>query len=72
VAALKQSLDKYAPNVKLRQGENGAPSSSGYGRGALGDYDWTEVSQAKWNVRRMLGDLGHDIESSILGIVEMN
>ena len=72
VAALKQILDKYAPTIKLRQGENGAPSSSGYGRGALGDYDWTEVSQAKWNVRRMLGDLGHDIESSILGIVEMN
>ncbi len=72
VADLRRVLDRYAPAVKLRQGENGSPSFSGGGRGALGDYDWSEVSQAKWNTRRMLGDLGHDIESSILGIIDMN
>jgi len=72
VAELRRVLDRYAPNVKLRQGENGSPSFGGQGRGALGDYDWTELSQAKWNIRRMLGDLGHDIESSILGIIDMN
>jgi len=72
VADLRRVLDRYAPNVRLRQGENGAPSFGGSGRGALGDYDWTEVSQAKWNTRRMLGDLGHDIECSILGIIDMN
>ncbi len=72
VADLRQVLDKYAPNVKLRQGENGCPSFSGGGRGALGNYDWSELSQAKWNTRRMLGDLGHDIESSILGIIDMS
>jgi hypothetical protein len=58
--------------IKLRQGENGSPSMTGGGRGALGDYDWSELSQAKWNTRRMLGDLGHDMESSILGIIDMN
>lgn len=72
VAELRLVLNKYAPNIKLRQGENGAPAFNGQGRGALGDYDWTEVSQAKWDTRRMLGDLGHDIESSILGIIDMN
>ena len=72
VAALRTVLDQYAPGVKLRQGENGAPSFPGFGRGALGDYEWTELSQAKWNTRRMLGDLGHDIECSILGIIDMN
>ncbi len=72
VAALRCVLDKYAPNVKLRQGENGCPSGGGGGRGALGDYEWTELSQAKWNSRRLLSDLGHDLESSILGIIEMN
>lgn len=72
VAELRRVLDKYAPSVKLRQGENGSPSMTGGGRGALGDYDWSELSQAKWNTRRMLGDLGHDIESSILGIIDMN
>ena len=72
VMDLRRVLDKYAPSVKLRQGENGSPSFKGDGRGAIGDYEWTELSQAKWNTRRMLGDLGHDIESSILGIIDMN
>jgi hypothetical protein len=72
VLDLRRVLDKYAPQVKLRQGENGAPSMGGPGRGALGNYDWSETKQAKWITRRMLGDLGHDIESSILGIIDMN
>lgn len=72
VSELRSVLDKYSPRIKLRQGENGAPSFGGGGRGALGDYDWTELSQAKWNSRRMLGNLGHDIQCSILGIIDMN
>lgn len=72
VAALRAILDKYDKKVLLRQGENGAPAYGGGGRGALGDYEWTELSQAKWNSRRMLGNLGHDIQCSILGIIDMN
>jgi hypothetical protein len=72
VLELRRVLERYAPQVKLRQGENGAPSMGGPGRGALGDYDWSELTQAKWITRRMLGDLGHDIECSILGIIDMN
>jgi hypothetical protein len=72
VAELRRVLDKYAPQVKLRQGENGCPSMGGFGRGALGDYNWSELTQAKWNTRRMLDNLGHDIECSILGIIDMN
>ena len=72
VYLIRTLLDKYGgAQVKLRQGENGAPSEGGAGRGALGDYDWTELSQAKWDTRRMLGNLGHDVECSIFGIVEM-
>jgi quercetin dioxygenase-like cupin family protein len=72
VYLIRMLLDKYGgTNIKLRQGENGAPSESGFGRGALGDYDWTELSQAKWDTRRMLGNLGHDIECSIFGLIEM-
>ena len=57
--------------MKLRQVENGAPSAGGIGRGALWDYEWTELTQAKWDTRRMLGNLGHDIECSIFGLIEM-
>jgi Beta-galactosidase len=71
VAMLRAELDKYAPGMPLRQGENGAPSGGGSGRGALWDYPWSELTQAKWNLRRMLGNLGQDIESSIFGLAEM-
>jgi len=71
VYQLNQSLQKYLPGMKLRQGENGAPSEGGTGRGALWDYNWTELTQAKWDTRRMLGNLGHDIECSIFGLIEM-
>jgi hypothetical protein len=71
VEAFRNILHKYAPGMKIRQGENGAPSGGGFGRGALGDYAWSELTQAKWDVRRMLGNLGHDIECSIFGLIEM-
>ncbi|MET3115524.1 hypothetical protein AAKU52_003273 [Pedobacter sp. CG_S7] len=70
VEMLRATLERYSKKVKLRQGENGAPSEPRLG-GALGDYDWSELSQAKWNTRRMLGDLGHDIESSVFTIIEI-
>lgn len=70
VMKLKAILEKYAPGMPLRQGENGAPSGARMG-GALGDYDWSELSQAKWNTRRMLGDLGHDIETSVFTIIDI-
>ncbi len=71
VEKLREVLHKYAPGMPLRQGENGAPSVANSG-GALGNYAWSEVAQAKWDTRRMLGDLGHDIESSVFSIVEMH
>ena len=71
VLELKASLARFSPTMKLRQGENGAPSAGGAGRGALWDYAWSELTQAKWNTRRMLGNLGLDIESSVFGLVEM-
>ena len=71
VAALKAALATHTTKVRWRQGENGAPSVGGSG-GALWDYPWSELTQAKWNTRRMLADLGHDIESSVFSIVEMH
>ncbi len=70
VYKLRQVVEKYAPGLILRQGENGAPSEGNAG-GALADYDWTETSQAKWDVRRMLENLGNDIQCSIFSIAEM-
>ena len=70
VEELRALLRSYAPGARLRQGENGCPSTKG-GFGALAGARWNETGQAKWALRRMLGDLGRDIPSSYFGICDM-
>ena len=67
----KAVLAKYSPKATLWQGENGAPSEMTF-RFALSRIAWSEVSQAKWDMRRMLGDLGHDVRSSVFTICDFN
>ena len=67
----KQILAKYNPAAKMRQGENGCPSEMAT-KFALSGIPWSEYSQAKWDMRRMLGDLGHDVESSVFTICDFN
>ena len=70
VMALKAVVEKYSKTLLLRQGENGAPS--GYIPSfALDKYYWTEYTQAKYNMRRLLGDLGRDIETSVFTIIDI-
>ena len=71
VEAQKAVLAKYNPAAKMRQGENGCPSEMAT-RFALSNIPWSEYSQAKWDMRRMLGDLGHDVESSVFTICDFN
>lgn len=70
VESLKNVIEKYSKTLLLRQGENGAPSSyiPSY---ALDKYYWTEYSQAKYDMRRLLGDLGRDIETSVFTIIDI-
>jgi len=71
VEELKATLAKYSKSAKMRQGENGCPSETAT-RFALSKHPWTEISQAKWDLRRMLGDLGHDVESAVFTICDFN
>jgi hypothetical protein len=70
VLGLRSVLEQYSKDILLRQGENGAPSTYIPGF-ALSEYYWTEYTQAKYNMRRMLGDLGHDIETSVFTIIDI-
>jgi hypothetical protein len=70
VALLRQTIAKYSDRITIRQGENGAPSQRSIA--ALGNYDWTETSQAKWALRRLLGDLGRDIPSSYFALADLH
>lgn len=70
VLGLKKVIRKYSDQIMLRQGENGAPSTY-IPSFALSEYYWTEYTQAKYNMRRVLGDLGHDIETSVFTIIDI-
>ncbi|MEI8290556.1 MAG: beta-galactosidase [Verrucomicrobiota bacterium] len=71
VEELKATLAKYSTKAKMRQGENGCPSEVAT-KFALSFHPWTEYSQAKWDLRRMLGDLSHDVESAVFTICDFN
>lgn len=71
VEKLKQLVRQYAPHLQLWQGEAGTQSEYCLG-GALSKYPWTELKQAKWQTRRMLGDLGHDVPSLVFTIADLD
>lgn len=70
VMALKKVCARYAPHATLWQGENGAPSEMPGDGLALNHIAWNEMSQAKWDIRRMLGDYVHGIPSSVFTICD--
>ena len=70
VMALKDLCAKYAPHATLWQGENGAPSEMPGDGLALNHIAWSEVTQAKWDLRRMLGDFVHGVPSSVFTICD--
>lgn len=70
VRQLRALVGSYDPRITLLQGENGAPSIGGK-FGALSNYEWSEERQAKWALRRLLGDRGHDVPSSYFAICDM-
>ena len=69
VPELREVMRELAPQLRIWQGEAGCASEEV--QFALSGVDWTEFSQAKWNARRMLGDLGHDIESLVFTISDL-
>lgn len=56
---------------RVRQGENGAPSVN-QPEFALSRTDWTETSQAKYALRRLLGDFSRGIETSLFTLVDLH
>ncbi|MBC7888444.1 MAG: hypothetical protein H7Z13_11190 [Ferruginibacter sp.] len=63
---------KYNPKVQFMQGENGAPSTpKAITIGALREFEWSELTQAKWDLRRMLGDHGRGIATNLFTISDI-
>lgn len=73
IEKLRQMVWSYAPHVVFMQGENGAPSTAKtVNIGAMRDYDWSELTQAKWDLRRMLGDHGRGIATNLFTISDIH
>jgi hypothetical protein len=73
VEKLRQLVWRYKPEVVFMQGENGAPSTpKAVTIGAMRDYDWSETMQAKWDLRRMLGDHGRGIATNLFTISDIH
>lgn len=71
IEEMRQLVWRYNPTIVFMQGENGAPSTA-KPIGALRDQDWTELSQAKWDLRRMLGDHGRGIATNLFTISDIH
>ncbi|MHB8899453.1 MAG: hypothetical protein ACYC6Y_11950 [Thermoguttaceae bacterium] len=70
VNELRKVVASFSPEIIIRQDENGVPSRAN-SFGAVSGYNWSELRQAKWATRRLLGDLGRDIPSSYFSICDM-
>jgi len=66
--AIKTVVAKYSPQIGLRQGETGAPST--VTTGALRGFSWTELSQTKWDLRRMLAHHGAGVPMNLFTLSE--
>ena len=71
VIKAKEIVRRYSPTMKLWQGESGT-QSEWCPSGALSKYPWTELTQAKWDTRRMLGDIGHDVDSAVFTAADLD
>jgi hypothetical protein len=71
VLKARDVIRKYSPAMKMWQGESGI-QSEWCQSGATSRYPWTEMSQAKWDTRRMLGDIGHDVDSAVFTAADLD
>lgn len=70
-AAYIKFLRELGWDIPIWQGEMGAPST-GFKGGGLSTYPWSEVSQAKFGIRKMLFDHSYGVRTSLFGIADMN
>ena len=70
VESCKKVIAKYAPGLKMKEGEGGT-QSEWCRNGALSRIHWSELTQAKYNLRRALGDLGHGDDTEVFHICDL-
>ena len=61
----------FSPTIQVRQGETGAPSKFQTVL-ALSKRPWSETTQAKWDLRRMLAHRARDVPFNLYQIMDMH
>ena len=70
VMKLQEVCARLAPQARMWQGENGAPSERAGDEHALSHTWWTEGTQVKWDLRRMIGDIAHGVPCCVFTICD--
>ncbi len=70
IETLDRLVKSYDERIQLLQGECGCPSILEFGH-ALKYHEWSEYSQAKWNMRRMANDFRMGIRTSVFTMVDL-
>lgn len=68
---LRAVIAQYGRPIEVRQGETGAPSRL-QPNFALSKIPWTETSQAKWDLRRLLAHRAKDVPMNLFTISDMH
>ena len=67
---LRRLLKNYSPAYDIMQGECGCPSQLEFAH-ALKNVEWTEYAQAKWDLRRAIGDAVRGIPTSVFTFIDL-
>ena len=67
---LRKLVKSYSSDYDIVQGEVGCPSQLEFAH-ALSNVEWTEYAQAKWDLRRALGDRVRNIPSNLFTFIDL-
>ena len=67
---LRRLVKSYSPSFDVFQGEVGCPAQLEFAH-ALHAIEWTEYSQAKWNLRRAIGDAARNIPANVFTMIDL-
>jgi hypothetical protein len=67
---LRKLVKSYSGSFDIMQGEVGCPAQLEFAH-ALSKIEWTEYSQAKWNLRRTIGDAVRAIPCNVFTMIDL-
>ena len=70
VDPIRKLLKGYSDKFEIMQGETGCPSQLEFEH-AMNQIEWTEYSQAKWNLRVAIGDAVRSIPSNVFTMIDL-